>query len=88
MNSQGIFSDFCIRNIKHADFGRREIEIAEQEMPALMDLRRRAQSDKPLQGAKIVGCTHISAQSAVGVLIIFVLNVYFHSFAYTVTPFE
>ncbi|XP_039262702.1 S-adenosylhomocysteine hydrolase-like protein 1 isoform X2 [Styela clava] len=65
VNSQGIFSDFCIRNIKHADFGRREIEIAEQEMPALMDLRRRAQSDKPLQGAKIVGCTHISAQSAV-----------------------
>nr|CAB3220658.1 putative adenosylhomocysteinase 3 [Phallusia mammillata] len=63
-NSKG-FSDFCIRNIKHADFGRREIEIAEQEMPALTDLRRRAQADKPLSGAKIVGCTHISAQSAV-----------------------
>uniref|UniRef100_H2Z7I9 S-adenosyl-L-homocysteine hydrolase NAD binding domain-containing protein n=1 Tax=Ciona savignyi TaxID=51511 RepID=H2Z7I9_CIOSA len=59
------FSDFCIRNIKHADFGRREIEIAEQEMPALMDLRKRAQGDKPLNGARIVGCTHISAQSAV-----------------------
>jgi len=63
-NSQG-FSDFCIRNIRHADFGRREIEIAEQEMPALMDLRRRASADKPLRGAQIVGCTHLSAQSAV-----------------------
>lgn len=63
-NSKG-FDDFCIRNIKHAEFGRREIEIAEQEMPALMDLRRRAQGDKPLNGAKIVGCTHLSAQSAV-----------------------
>lgn len=63
-NSSG-FVDFCIRNIKNAEFGRREIEIAEQEMPALMDLKRRAQSDKPLNGAKIVGCTHISAQSAV-----------------------
>ena len=36
-------------------------------MPALMDLRRRAQGDKPLNGARIVGCTHISAQSAVSI---------------------
>jgi S-adenosylhomocysteine hydrolase len=35
------------------------------EMPGLMALRRRAESDKPLQGAKIVGCTHITAQTAV-----------------------
>ena len=34
-------------------------------MPGLMALRRRAESDKPLQGAKIVGCTHITAQTAV-----------------------
>lgn len=64
LNSKG-FNDFCVRNIRHADFGRREIEIAEQEMPALIDLRKRAQNDKPLQGAKIAACTHISAQSAV-----------------------
>ena len=38
------------------------------EMPGLMALRRRAESDKPLQGAKIVGCTHITAQTAVRVL--------------------
>ncbi|MGH0162659.1 UNVERIFIED_CONTAM: hypothetical protein FKN15_046271 [Acipenser sinensis] len=63
-NSKGN-GDFCIKNIKQADFGRREIEIAEQEMPALMALRKRAQGEKPLAGAKIVGCTHITAQTAV-----------------------
>ncbi|KFQ02714.1 Putative adenosylhomocysteinase 3, partial [Leptosomus discolor] len=64
-NSKGS-SDFCVKNIKQAEFGRREIEIAEQEMPALMALRKRAQGEKPLAGAKIVGCTHITAQTAVG----------------------
>lgn len=59
-------SDFCVRNIagQHA-FGRREIEIAEQEMPGIMALRKRAADDKPLKEAKIVGCTHINAQTAV-----------------------
>ncbi|XP_064198161.1 putative adenosylhomocysteinase 3 [Anguilla rostrata] len=66
-NSKGN-SDFCIKNIKQADFGRREIEIAEQEMPALMALRKRAQGEKPLAGAKVVGCTHITAQTAVSIL--------------------
>ncbi|KAK3544819.1 hypothetical protein QTP86_027497 [Hemibagrus guttatus] len=63
-NSKGN-GDFCIKNIKQAEFGRREIEIAEQEMPALMALRKRAQGEKPLAGAKVVGCTHITAQTAV-----------------------
>eukprot|EP00064_Thunnus_orientalis_P004898 superscaffoldBa00000464_g4911 len=63
-NSKGN-GDFCIKNIKQADFGRREIEIAEQEMPALMALRKRAQGEKPLAGAKVVGCTHITAQTAI-----------------------
>ncbi|KAG7240695.1 hypothetical protein INR49_026584 [Caranx melampygus] len=78
-NSKGN-GDFCIKNIKQADFGRREIEIAEQgraeelsllafekekQMPALMALRKRAQGEKPLAGAKVVGCTHITAQTAV-----------------------
>lgn len=36
------------------------------EMPGLMALRKRAQGDRPLNGAKIVGCTHITAQTAVG----------------------
>ncbi|XP_026167059.1 S-adenosylhomocysteine hydrolase-like protein 1 isoform X2 [Mastacembelus armatus] len=62
--SKGL-SDFCIRNIKHADYGRREIEMAEQEMPALMVLREKAGREKPLAGAKVVGCTHITAWTAV-----------------------
>ncbi|KAJ8360641.1 hypothetical protein SKAU_G00171660 [Synaphobranchus kaupii] len=64
VNSKGT-SDFCVKNIKQAEFGRREIEIAEQDMSALISLRKRAQGEKPLAGAKIVGCTHITAQTAV-----------------------
>ncbi|KAM8703311.1 hypothetical protein ACLKA7_008005 [Drosophila subpalustris] len=63
-NSNGR-SDFCIKNIGKAAFGRREIEIAEQEMPGIMTLRKRASEDKPLKNANIVGCTHINAQTAV-----------------------
>uniref|UniRef100_A0AAY5L5K9 S-adenosyl-L-homocysteine hydrolase NAD binding domain-containing protein n=1 Tax=Esox lucius TaxID=8010 RepID=A0AAY5L5K9_ESOLU len=63
-NSTGS-SDFCVKNVKQAEFGRREIEIAEQDMSALISLRKRAQGEKPLAGAKIVGCTHITAQTAV-----------------------
>ncbi|XP_029552492.1 putative adenosylhomocysteinase 3 isoform X1 [Salmo trutta] len=57
--------DFCIKNIRQAGLGRREIAIAEQEMPALMALRKRAEGEKPLAGAKVVGCTHITAHTAV-----------------------
>ncbi|XP_029631140.1 S-adenosylhomocysteine hydrolase-like protein 1 isoform X1 [Salmo trutta] len=64
LNSKGT-NDFCVKNIKQAEFGRREIEIAEQDMSALISLRKRAQGEKPLAGAKIVGCTHITAQTAV-----------------------
>ncbi|KTG03508.1 hypothetical protein cypCar_00013428 [Cyprinus carpio] len=64
MNSKGS-RDFCIKNIKLADFGRQEIELAEDEMTALMALRKAAQGEKPLAGAKIVGCTHVTAQTAV-----------------------
>ncbi|XP_071533627.1 adenosylhomocysteinase-like 1 isoform X2 [Panulirus ornatus] len=63
-NSKGS-TDFCVKNISQSAFGRREIEIAEQEMPGIMALRKRAADDKPLKGAKIVGCTHINAQTAV-----------------------
>ncbi|XP_024138527.1 S-adenosylhomocysteine hydrolase-like protein 1 isoform X3 [Oryzias melastigma] len=63
-NSKG-FSDFCIKNIKQADFGRKEIEIAQQEMSALMILRKKTGGEKPLAGANVVGCTHITAQTAV-----------------------
>ncbi|XP_077067007.1 adenosylhomocysteinase like 2a isoform X1 [Siphateles boraxobius] len=64
INSKGN-RDFCVKNIKLADYGRQEIELAEDEMTALMALRKSAQGEKPLAGAKIVGCTHVTAQTAV-----------------------
>jgi len=63
-NSAGS-TDFCVKRISQHDYGRREIEIAEQEMPGIMALRSKAKEDKPLKGARIVGCTHINAQTAV-----------------------
>ncbi|XP_053203334.1 adenosylhomocysteinase-like 1 isoform X2 [Panonychus citri] len=59
------FTDFCVKNITQAPYGRKEIEMAEQEMPGLIALRKRAQEDKPLKGARIIICTHITAQTAV-----------------------
>lgn len=64
VNSKG-FSDFCVKNINSHNFGRREIKLAEFEMPGLMSLRERAMADQPLKGAKIVGCSHVNAQNAV-----------------------
>ncbi|XP_034664816.1 adenosylhomocysteinase-like 2 isoform X2 [Drosophila subobscura] len=63
-NSSGS-TDFCIKNISKSAFGRREIDIAESEMPGIMSLRKRASEEKPLKNANIVGCTHVNAQSAV-----------------------
>ena len=63
-NSSG-FTEFCVRNIDRHAMGRREIELAESEMPGILALKQKAKSDQPLKGAKIVGCTHINAQSAV-----------------------
>ncbi|WP_027330136.1 adenosylhomocysteinase [Marinimicrobium agarilyticum] len=50
---------------KQAQYGRREIDIAEGEMPALMALRRKYKAEKPLKGAKIMGCIHMTIQTAV-----------------------
>lgn len=63
-NSKGS-TEFCIKRLSQHNYGRREIEIAEQEMPGIMALRHKAKEDKPLKGARIVGCTHINAQTAV-----------------------
>ncbi|OTF74417.1 adenosylhomocysteinase 3-like protein [Euroglyphus maynei] len=58
-------TDFCVRNIRDAEFGRREIEYAERGMPGIMALRESAKDDQPLKGARVMGCTHINAQTAV-----------------------
>ena len=56
---------YKVKDLSLADWGRREIEIAENEMPGLMALRERYQDSKPLQGAKIAGCLHMTIQTAV-----------------------
>ena len=57
--------DFKIKDINQADFGRKEISIAESEMPGLMALRKEFKAKKPLKGAKILGCLHMTIQTAV-----------------------
>ena len=57
--------DFKVKDIKQADFGRKEISLAETEMPGLMALRREYKGKSPLKGAKILGCLHMTIQTAV-----------------------
>src|SRR5205807_1319540 len=59
------FTDYKVANIALADWGRREIAIAETEMPGLMALRDEFGASKPLAGARIVGCLHMTIQTAV-----------------------
>jgi adenosylhomocysteinase len=61
----GSFTDYKVADIKLADWGRREINIAETEMPGLMALREEYGDTKPLAGARIVGCLHMTIQTAV-----------------------
>ncbi len=58
-------TDYKVADIDLAEFGRKEIEIAEKEMPGLMALRERYGADKPLKGARIAGCIHMTIQTAV-----------------------
>jgi adenosylhomocysteinase len=57
--------DFKVADISKADWGRKEIAIAETEMPGLMALRREFGEKKPLKGARIAGCLHMTIQTAV-----------------------
>ena len=57
--------DYKVKDINLADWGRKEIAIAETEMPGLMKLREEFSETKPLKGAKIVGCLHMTIQTAV-----------------------
>ena len=57
--------DFKVANISLADWGNKEIKIAETEMPGLMSLREEFGNSKPLNGAKIAGCLHMTIQTAV-----------------------
>jgi adenosylhomocysteinase len=62
MNS---FKDYKVKDISLAEFGRQEILLAQDEMPALMQLRENYRAEQPLKGAKIMGCIHMTIQTAV-----------------------
>ena len=57
--------DYQVKDISLADFGRKEIEIAEKEMPGLLAIRKKYSSEKPLKGARITGSLHMTIQTAV-----------------------
>jgi len=57
--------DFKVKDLQLADFGNKEISLAETEMPGLMAIREEYKSIKPLKGAKIIGCLHMTIQTAV-----------------------
>jgi adenosylhomocysteinase len=58
-------NDYKVADIKLADWGRKEVTIAETEMPGLMALREEFGTSKPLKGARIAGCLHMTIQTAV-----------------------
>src|SRR5690606_5803616 len=59
------FTDYKVADISLADYGRREITLAEAATPALMGLRRRYEADQPLRRAKTAGCIHMPIHTAV-----------------------
>ncbi len=64
-SAEKIDTDFKVADINEAEYGRKEIAIAETEMPGLMALRIKYGKEKPLAGARIVGCLHMTIQTAV-----------------------
>ena len=60
-----MMKDFKVKDLNLADWGRKEIEIAETEMPGLMGLREEYKGKFPLKGARIAGCLHMTIQTAV-----------------------
>ena len=65
MEFVNITDDYKVADITLADFGRKEIKLAEHEMPGLMSLREKYKDTKPLKGARIAGCIHMTIQTAV-----------------------
>ncbi|MBA3668824.1 MAG: adenosylhomocysteinase, partial [Sphingomonas sp.] len=64
-HAETAFNDFVVKDISLAKFGRKEIDIAETEMPGLMALRKEFGASKPLTGARITGSLHMTIQTAV-----------------------
>ena len=64
-SSKKTFDDYKVADISLADWGKKEISIAESEMPALMALREKYHAEQPLADARILGCIHMTIQTAV-----------------------
>ncbi|MFN8756898.1 MAG: adenosylhomocysteinase, partial [Burkholderiales bacterium] len=60
-----INNDYVVADLKLADWGNKEIKIAETEMPGLMAIRQEFEAIKPLRGARITGSLHMTIQTAV-----------------------
>src|SRR5690606_37129555 len=65
MSVETQYTPFKVKDISLAEWGRKEIELAEAEMPGLMALREEYGDSKPLSGARIAGCLHMTIQTAV-----------------------
>ncbi len=59
------YTSYKVKDISQADWGRKEINLAEAEMPGLMSLRKEFSQSKPLKGTRIAGCLHMTIQTAV-----------------------
>ena len=64
-SQSGTYVPFKVKDIALADWGRKEIQLAEAEMPGLMALRAEFGAAQPLKGARIAGCLHMTIQTAV-----------------------
>jgi len=58
-------NDFKVADLSLADWGRKELTIAEQEMPGLMSIRKKYATDRPLEGVRITGSLHMTIQTGV-----------------------
>ncbi|MBT5868925.1 MAG: adenosylhomocysteinase, partial [Nitrospinaceae bacterium] len=65
MSTTNVSEDFKVKDLSLADWGRKEIILAENEMPGLMALRKKYGNSKPLKGARIAGSLHMTIQTAV-----------------------
>lgn len=65
MDTRTDFPAYKVKDMSLADWGRKEIRIAEKEMPGLMALREKYGKDQPLKGARVAGCLHMTIQTAV-----------------------
>lgn len=62
---EDMFTDYRVKDISLAEWGRKEIEISQKEMPGLMSLRKEFGPSKPLKGARIAGCLHMTTETAI-----------------------